>query len=138
MLNYMVDIKNISKSSVELDSVEVKYWLVELDTIRKYSGFIVPNFILSHPKAVDSQFLILLDNNHLTPKSSVYEAAQFVIYKDPDLAVICQSIAYGHEKSWVLFNNKKEWSAYDMHLNCLPFKNKKDEEKEKDDDKDPD
>src|SRR5882724_724742 len=89
LVNYIVHLKNNGKSSFDVDSVVISYWIVPLDTMLQNSFFSAAKY-MEHKRATysitDSAFSF-----HYPPSKECIERYNFFVNKDPNSAILLKA-----------------------------------------------
>ena len=116
-VEFIAQLKNSGKQTFECDSVDIKYWLLPLDSIKHFSYFSIDNYLKKNTP-IDSFTDFSLSGTYPI-EQEYYETYNFFLKKDNSKMVVIQAHAY--LKFNTLFGKEYfDETFFNFKLRCIP------------------
>jgi hypothetical protein len=121
-VNFYVHVKNIGKTSFDVTSIKIRYWLIPKDSIPALGYFSEKKYSDKHGAAgtiLDSSLIA-----HYSPETEVEQGYDFIFDRDSAKAImILADVEYSSGKSFS-FEKATTWNdyTYQTKFRCIPEK----------------
>jgi hypothetical protein len=117
IVKFLLHVKNIGKTSFEVDSVQVKYWLLPIDTMLKSSVFSAESYM----KQKTADFL-LTDHAftyHYSPEKECSERYNLFLDQRPDCVLLINAEFFLHGRKGLFSEGFFQDNTYTFKLHCV-------------------
>jgi hypothetical protein len=124
-VNFFVHVKNIGKTSFEVTSCKISYWLIPKDTIARFTYF--PEMIYGDLHPATESFFDISFNAHYPPETEVSQGFDFIFDKDAEKAIMIKADCQFSTGKGSFFEKETTWPdyTYAAKFECVPEKEHK-------------
>jgi hypothetical protein len=117
IVKYLLHVKNIGKTSFEVDSVQVKYWLVPIDTMIKNAFFSADIYM----KTKGANFFLTdyAFTYHYSPEKECTERYNFFLDQRPDCVLLINAEFFLHGRKGLFSESYFQDNTYTFKLHCV-------------------
>jgi hypothetical protein len=116
-VEFLAHIKNSGKKTFECDSVSIKYWLIDLDSLKLIPYFSIDSYLMDHDPLGTYTDLSL---NGIYPiEQEYYQVYNFFLKKDPFKMIVIQAHAF-LKYNTILGKEYFDEAFYNYKVRCIP------------------